>query len=165
MESLLIRKATVEDAVHLSQLINEDAILRHDLNVGEQPNPVSIDYFEQLTAWCRDPNGETHVIVADGKAVGAISLNHIDTANATAQVGFWIGSRHRRRGYCTRAFALIMEQARQQGITTLRATIDAENIAARRIWDRAGAGAFPTSDGRMFCELRLSRQPVATSCG
>ena len=164
MESLLIRKATVEDAVNLSQLLNEDAILRHDLNVGEHSNPAPIDYFEQLTEWYRDPDAETCVIVADGKAVGAISLSHIDPATSIAHVGYWVGSRHRRRGYCTRAFELVMEQARRQGITRIRATIDADNIAARRVWEHAGAGVFPTSDGRIFCELNLAHQPETVSC-
>jgi len=161
MEPLLIRKATVDDAVDLSELLNEDAILRHDLNMGTAP----IDYFEQLTEWCRDPNAETNVIVADGKAVGIISLSHIDPAASTAQVGYWIGSRHRRQGYCTRAFALLMEQARRQGITKIRATINAENVAARRIWEHAGAGAFPTADGNVFCELTLACLPEHTACG
>jgi len=165
MESLLIRKATVEDAVHLSQLLSEDAILRHDLNIGEQPDPAPIDYFEQLAEWCRDPNAETRVIVADGMAVGAISLSNIDTINATAQVGYWIGSRHRRRGYCMRAFELMVEQARRQGITRIRASIDADNIAARRVLEHAGAGAYLTSDGKVFCELNLAVQQEYASCG
>jgi len=165
MESLLIRKATVEDAVHLSQLLSEDAILRHDLNMGEQPDSAPIDYFEQLTEWCRDPDAETRVIVADGIAVGAISLSHIDTVASTAQVGYWIGSRHRRRGYCMRAYKLMVEQARRQGITMIRASIDADNIAARRILEHAGAGAYPTSDGKVFCELNLAGRPEPVVCG
>lgn len=163
MESVLIRKATVEDAIDLSQLLNEDALLRHDLNAsGTSARPL--EFFEQLTEWCRDEDAETCVIVAHDRAVGAITLSHIDPASGTAQIGYWVGSRHRRRGYCTRALQLMLEQARRQGITVIRATVDADNIAGRRVLERAGAATHPTSDGKVFCELRLTHSPEHASC-
>ncbi|MHB0938166.1 MAG: GNAT family N-acetyltransferase [Armatimonadota bacterium] len=164
MESVLIRRATVEDAVDLSQLLNEDAILRHEMNVGEAAAPP-LDYFEQLTEWCCDEHAETCVIVAHDKAIGAIALSHIDLSAATAQIGYWVGSRHRRHGYCTRAFELMVEQARRQGIATIRATVDESNTPARRILEHAGASVHPIGDGKVFCELDLARQPEHASCG
>ena len=158
MESVLIRKATVVDAIELSQLLNEDAILRHDLNVSDT-SAQPLEFFEQLTEWCRDEDVETCVIVAHERAVGAISLSHMDPAGGTAQIGYWVGSRHRRRGYCSRAFQLMLEQARRQGITTIRASVDEHNTPARHILEQAGANIHHTSDGKVFCELSLARQP------
>ena len=163
MESVLIRKATVVDAIELSQLLNEDAILRHDLNVSDT-SAQPLEFFEQLTEWCRDEDVETCVIVAHERAVGAISLSHMDPAGGTAQIGYWVGSRHRRHGYCTRAFQLMLERARQQGIATIRATVDEGNIAGRRVLEHAGAATHPTSDGKVFCELRLAHHAEPASC-
>jgi RimJ/RimL family protein N-acetyltransferase len=56
-----------------------------------------------------------------------------------AKVSYWIFPEFRNQGYATRALALLCENAaRIQEIQEIEAHIDADNVASRRVAERAG---------------------------
>jgi RimJ/RimL family protein N-acetyltransferase len=73
-----------------------------------------------------------HAVVSASGVVGTCSLFIVGPA--IAQVGYWIGLRHRRRGYATQALALSLELAfGPLGLDEIHALVRADNRGSRGV--------------------------------
>ncbi|MCK5132022.1 MAG: GNAT family N-acetyltransferase [Candidatus Sabulitectum sp.] len=152
---ITIRKPTHQDAVQLSSMLCNDDILRADLNLGADFKPDSIDVLKDLENWCESRNAVTYAVLLHNKTVvGTISLSHINSEEKAARIGYWIGSRYRSLGYCSRAFKLVVNEAVERGIAKLITTIAEDNIHSRRIWDKLGGYAAGKDKDRVIYELQ-----------
>jgi len=53
-------------------------------------------------------------------------------------VGYSVVPWKRRRGYATRAFALLLPEAKEEGLAYVEVTTDADNVASRRVIEANG---------------------------
>ncbi len=135
-------------------MLCNDNILREDLKFGDSDKPTADDLLEKLKGWCRSRNAVTYIVLLNSMTVvGIISLSHINKEQKTARIGYWIGSRYRSKGYCTRAFQLVINEAVNRGITKLTSTIAEDNVHSRGIWDKLGGCTVEGDRGRLTYEL------------
>jgi len=76
----------------------------------------------------------------DGCFAGAVSINHIIPMNRLANCGYWVRTSRAGRGIATRAVRLAASYAFETlGLTRLEIAAIPENLASRRVAEKAGA--------------------------
>jgi RimJ/RimL family protein N-acetyltransferase len=86
-----------------------------------------------------------------------------------AKVSYWVFPEFRKRGYATRALALLCENAaRIRGLRQLEAHIDADNFASRRVAEKAGfiatgIVADESGAGTICSRVRYVRRNITSS--
>ena len=156
MTETIIREPEPHDGEHLAALLSSDNGLRRDLEIATDDQPTGADVLSHLRDWCRQHRATTFAIVAGATAIGTISLSHRSADGRTARIGYWIGTRYRRQGHCTRAFAAVLRQVAAEGITTVSCTVAADNLWSRQIWERHGAVGTTLAPDRIRYELTLA---------
>jgi RimJ/RimL family protein N-acetyltransferase len=69
--------------------------------------------------------------------------------DGSGQVSYWTAATERRKSYATRALHLLRQYAASVGITSLESHIAEDNLASRRVSEKAGfslVGAFTADD-------------------
>ena len=155
MTDTIIREPQQRYAEQLATLLNTDDGLRDDLEISADSRITGADVLRDLREWCRPRRSTTFAIVAGDTVVGMISLSHRSEDGRTAQIGYWVGTSHRRQGHCTRAFAAVLRQAASEGIRSVSSTIVVGNIGSRRIWERHGAVSTRESADRRRYEIKI----------
>jgi len=128
--------------------------------MGSDKQPTAEGLLEHLTEWCASRRATTYAILAEGVAIGTISISHRSPDGRSARVGYWIGSRYRRQGYCTSAFEAMLARAATEGIRRVSATIASDNLPSRRLWERQGGVPAEAADGRLRYELPVASRPA-----
>jgi RimJ/RimL family protein N-acetyltransferase len=85
---------------------------------------------------------------ATGLLVGGCELRL--QPDRTAHVSYWTSASQRRRGHATRALALLLQYARSIGVTLAEADVATDNLASRRVAEKAGldrVSTFTAEDG------------------
>ena len=90
-----------------------------------------------------DVNGELQwVIEAEGRPVGWITLRILFRAHGVGELGYTVGSAYHRRGYMSEAIKQVLPLAfdpeRGADLWRLEASAAVDNVASRRILERAG---------------------------
>lgn len=131
----------------------ETRTLRPELVEGQQPSwhreyplPDTIDAIAMLFAAHRamwgavgkSPTWWIHQIVVDGVVVGDIGFHGPPSPNLAVEIGYTVVPAWRGRGVATRACALIVQQAWQDGADTVLAETDAGNVASQAVLLRNG---------------------------
>jgi len=134
----LIRLAeiTMDNSAQIANMLSSDKLLAKAN--GSDLIPVTPkDFFDKTKKWQIATNSESYIISLGNSSIGMISLSHI--SGTTARVGYWIASDEWHKGYGTQAFNLLLAVAKKRGIKTVASTINLDNIASLRIWEKAGA--------------------------
>jgi [ribosomal protein S5]-alanine N-acetyltransferase len=155
MASLTVREPTLSDAADLAALLCTDTGLREELGFAPDDRPSAAEILQHFQEWSLPRRATVHAIVVDDAAIGTITLGHRSPDGLTARIGYWIGTKHRRKGYCSRAFDAVVQLAAAEGIRSVSSSIETENIASRKIWERAGATGTPVSPGRLRYDLAV----------
>lgn len=130
---------------HLVNILNDDHKLAKTLSSNN--DPITPDQFvEHNKKWIEKTNSKLFAIVFNHEAIGSISLSHIDPENKTAQIGYWLSSNHWGKGYGSLAFALMLEEARSIGISTVTSTIKKDNSPSKVLWSKHGAEFIEEND-------------------
>jgi ribosomal-protein-serine acetyltransferase len=80
------------------------------------------------------------IVSEAGEYLGACGLNHLDTLNRRANLGYWVRSRAARQGIATRAVGLLQEWAfAHTNIVRLEILVAKGNAASRRVAVKSGA--------------------------
>jgi ribosomal-protein-serine acetyltransferase len=75
----------------------------------------------------------------EGELVGVIDIFKIDSANASAEIGYWLGPAHRGRGIMTRAcMALVSYAFGRAGLNRIEIRVVVGNSKSAAIPDRLG---------------------------
>lgn len=75
-----------------------------------------------------------------GSALGGISLNHIARSNRLANMGYWVRTSATGRGVASGAAKLVAACGfRELGLSRIEIAAIPENVASRRVAERAGA--------------------------
>jgi ribosomal-protein-alanine N-acetyltransferase len=112
----------------------------------EYPLPDSIDAVAMLFAAHGVMHGAIndspawwiHQILVDGVVVGDIGFHGPPTPELAVEIGYSVVPAWRGRGIATRACALIVQQAWQDGAFTVVAETDAGNVASQAVLLRNG---------------------------
>jgi len=70
--------------------------------------------------------------------------------DGSGQVSYWTAAAERRKGYATRVLQLLCQYAASIGITSLESHVAEDNVASRRVSEKAGfslVGTFTADDG------------------
>jgi RimJ/RimL family protein N-acetyltransferase len=95
---------------------------------------------------------------ATGELLGGVELKPL--GDRRANLSYWTYPRHRRRGVASRAVSLICRLAfRDFGFRALRALVDADNVASRRVAVRNGFCEAGIEDGRVCYILESTDEP------
>ena len=106
---------------------------------------VPFPYRERDARWyvrfCSEHEGKTGIfraIVADGKTVGSISINRLNSLLAKdAQLGFYLLPEYENMGIMTRATHMICHMAfHTLDIARITAPIISNNVASRRVVEK-----------------------------
>ena len=117
----------------------------------EYPLPDSIDAVAMLFAAHGVMQGAIndspawwiHQILVDGVVVGDIGFHGPPTPELAVEIGYSVVPAWRGRGIATRACALIVQQAWQDGAFTVVAETDADNVASQAVLLRNGFQSRP----------------------
>jgi len=115
--------------------------------------------------WAKQRNGKCYAILLEGEPIGSISLCEIDLEKQSASVGYWLASCQWAKGYATKAFVLLIEEAREMTIKHLTCQIHPQNKASLSMWKRQGATL--TDDGDMirpWLSLSTNTRLILSSC-
>lgn len=87
--------------------------------------------------------------------VGMVGLNDLHDVRRSANLGYWIGERHRGRGVATRAASMVAAIAFEQlGLVRLELVMLPHNVASRRVAERLGAVYEDEINGRLVFQGR-----------
>lgn len=77
---------------------------------------------------------------SDASLAGSIAINQIDKQNRRGNVGYWVRESMQNQGYARQAVELITEFGFQKlGLVRLELVALTDNLASRRVAERAGA--------------------------
>jgi RimJ/RimL family protein N-acetyltransferase len=106
-----------------------------------------------------------YAIRASGVLVGGCELRWLEKGTSSVAVSYWCYPAFRRRGFAGRALRLVLAELPSTGASQIEAHIESENMASRRIADRAGftesgiaLGQSPT--GQMKTRIRYVKALV-----
>ena len=107
------------------------------------PNPYTVADAEEFIRSCMEREGQGQMcraIVADGKAVGSISLVlGSDVYRRSAELGYWLGRPYWGRGVITGAVkAICREGFAAWDIARIYAEPYDRNLGSRRVLEKAG---------------------------
>lgn len=80
-------------------------------------------------------------------------------SDGSAHVSYWTSASERRRGYATRALALLLSYGKSIGVTRFESYIAPDNLASLRVSKKAGfrcIGAFTDKEGAVMINYRVS---------
>ena len=107
------------------------------------PSPYTEDdaraYLDQTRHGWAEGKNSNFAIVVDGTAVGSIGVNWLEPEQGVAEVGYWVAPEVRGQGVCTRAVRLVSRWVLAlPGMERLQLRADAENLASRKVAEKAG---------------------------
>ena len=125
-------------AAHLAG--EDEGIARH---FGPWPQAsTEATVRDAFTRWSHDwkTGGPTRAFAAretaTGRLLGGCELRL--QPDGSAHVSYWTSGGERRRGYATRALALLLQYALSIGVTRLESHVAEDNLASRRVSEKAG---------------------------
>lgn len=92
---------------------------------------------------------------ATGRLLGGCELRL--QPDGSAHVSYWTSASARRRGHASRALALLLDYGRSIGIARFEAHVAVDNLASRRVSEKAGfrlAGTFTDEHGTPMVRYR-----------
>ena len=98
---------------------------------------------------------------ATGRLVGGCELRL--QPDRTAQVSYWTSASQRRRGHATKALSLLLQYARSIGVTQAEADVATDNLASRRVAEKAGfhlVSTFTAEDGTSMIRYQAWLQNI-----
>lgn len=140
-DRLILRPFTVADASDVERLAGDAAVAATTLAI---PHPYADGLAETWIATHAAGYAEGKlanfaiVLAANGSLVGSIGLV-IAGRHQRAELGYWIGKDHWRRGYCTEACLTIIDFAfNELGLNRLTAGCLRRNPGSARVLEKLG---------------------------
>lgn len=109
------------------------------------PQPYTQDdarwYVEHCQQGWREGTNSNFAIVevSTGRVVGSMGARHLEPEQGVTEVGYWVRTEARGRGYAARALRLLSDWLLEDlGMARVQLRADSENLASRRVAERAG---------------------------
>jgi RimJ/RimL family protein N-acetyltransferase len=99
---------------------------------------------DEARSWIRGEreSGEVRCLIVgdDGEIAGGCGLDQVNEVNHSANLGYWLRSDRTGRGWATRAVRLLAQLGfAEAGLERIEILMSVENLASRRVAERAGA--------------------------
>ena len=146
-----------DEAQALVSILNEDAALKEWLYRGDAPALTLEEFRCTSLEWQEKHDGVTYCILAPGP-VGQISLSRIHEAEA--RIGYWLASREWNKGVAAEAFRQMLVKVKELGLREVSASIEADNRASLRLWDKFGAQQEPVVNRHIRVKILIERIEV-----
>lgn len=153
MSPLLIKPINKNNVANLAHLLNYDDKLILSLGSRKSHIITPAELYSDLEKWQIENHADSYVIVLNKNVIGLISLSHQN--NKQARVGYWIASDKWNKDYASQAFKLIVAIAKDKGFVELSASINPNNTASIRIWDKSGA-SFNKENHKIAAQLTIA---------
>lgn len=142
---------------HLATILNTDPGLPISVRRAEGAPFITDEGFLSYTqSWCRQKSALSFAVVdQDDRAIGLITLSHIDTIKGTARTGIILSSRHTGRGIGADAFSQLLSIARSLGVREVGGDIPEAEHATPDLWARSGA-TLKFGQGELTATLCMS---------
>lgn len=134
-----IKKVDVSLLAELVSILNEDRELLVFLSCDVIKNISVEDFISQNKKWSDENQAELFAVMLEERAIGMISLSHIDKNNKRAQIGYWLASAYWNQGYASQAFSQVLVMAKNKGLESVSGSVPMDNIASQVIWKKFGA--------------------------
>jgi RimJ/RimL family protein N-acetyltransferase len=131
---LLLRSWRVEDAEAVHRICQDREIARW---MPVIPQPYTLDDARVFVSGELGLGPHSYAVEQDGELVASIGLRLDHRGNG--EIGYWCAAEARGRGVVTRAVRLVCRFAFEElGIGRLEIVVDSDNLASRRVAERAG---------------------------
>jgi RimJ/RimL family protein N-acetyltransferase len=129
-----------DDVPALVDAIDGDPEISSFLELIPQPYRAAEGrlWVEQAAAMWRDRSGSSFAVLVETGVVGGAGITWLDRDNGVGDIGYWMRSEARGRGYTTRAVLVLARWAFAIGCARLQLRADSENVASIRVAERAG---------------------------
>ncbi len=114
-------------------ILNTDEKLDQSLG-GEGKKITAQEFKTKNIVWAKNNRAQIFTIMLKSRAIGMISLSHINLGTKKANVGYWLASKYWGMGITTQAFKQILEIAKNSNLKYLSCTIHKDNKASLGIW-------------------------------
>jgi ribosomal-protein-alanine N-acetyltransferase len=128
-----VNRLTTKNKDELVEILNNDPPLACALGNGSD-KITTLEFTKNNYKWNLVNNAEMYAIVLNGKAVGMISLSHINQVDRSARIGYWLASKFWGQGIMGKAFQQILTIAKNNKLKTVSCTIPKDNAASIAIW-------------------------------
>jgi RimJ/RimL family protein N-acetyltransferase len=97
-----------------------------------------VDHCQE--GWREGTNSNFAIVeVSSGRVVGSMGARHLEPEQGVTEVGYWVRTEARGRGYAARALRLLSDWLLEDlGMARVQLRADSENLASRRVAERAG---------------------------
>jgi RimJ/RimL family protein N-acetyltransferase len=134
---LILQAPRLEDAEPHRLAEDDEMRLRFDSRRPATAEEVRGAFQRRVDAWASGAPTRTYHAFVAGEMIGGVELRR--TRWERGELSWWTFANHRKAGYATRAARLLCDAAAKvEGITELRAHIDPDNVASRRLAQRLG---------------------------
>jgi RimJ/RimL family protein N-acetyltransferase len=133
-ERLALRAPRLADGKAIARLVNDRRIAE---NTARIPHPYGVADAEQFLAAVNRQEGEaTFAIMLKGEIIGMCG---IESREAAAELGYWLGVPYWNRGYATEAVRAVIDHAfGDLEHDALQAGARVSNPASRRVLEKCG---------------------------
>lgn len=152
-DRLILRPFTAADADAIVELVGDREIASNTLSI---PHPYDRSVAEKWLATHEDAYARGQSVVfavtdrASGTLIGCVGLV-IERDHRRAELGYWIGVRHWRKGYCTEAAQAVMRHGFDTlGLHRLFAHHLTRNPASGRVMQKLGMRHEGTLHGHVL---------------
>jgi RimJ/RimL family protein N-acetyltransferase len=170
--SLVLRRPRAEDAASIARLANDRTIAE---NTASIPYPYTLADAEKFVAQVASGELNSFLAFAD---VDGVCAGGFGVTDGAPELGYWIGSAYRGRGYATElARALVDHGFETMGADRIHVCCRVTNTASRRVIEKCGfqwqgcglasslgfKGAFPVDRFRL--DRRIWESLIAWGLG
>lgn len=130
------------------------------------PSPYTLEDAVLFIAVANSVDGSLVLAIeVEGEAAGGIGVHPLaDVHRRTAEIGYWLSERYRRRGIATNAVQAVVPLAFERfGLARLQAGVFSSNPASMRVLEKAGFAREAVhrnaiwKDGRLLDEILYVR--------
>jgi len=141
-ERIVLRKLMPSDASDIYENLRDKDMVKWTLNI---PWPYrkrdAMKFVRKARYKMKKRSGYAFGIVLKetGRVIGVVDLIRVDWKNKNAELGYWLGKKYWGRGLTTEAVKLMLKFAFERlKLHMVYATLFEENIASRRVLEKAG---------------------------
>ncbi len=133
---LVLKPITLNDSNFIHTLFQDPDISKYYII----PKGAKQDYKKLIDYWildARKTSGMCWIIISNNQACGFIAFEFRDTLN-NARISYAIHPHYRKNGIATKAAELVLARLKEEGVSTVEADIDKDNINSEKLIERLG---------------------------
>ena len=118
-----------------------------------------ISYCQQ--AWEARREFPFGIFDRSGELLGGVGLSHVDRANNSANLGYWVAAAHRGKGVASSAARLAARMGFEQlGFTRIEIVVFVDNIASHQVAEKLGSTREAEARNRLVFQGRPANAVV-----